>query len=246
MMTAGVCNHDATRQESRAVARNPRAMREHEASRRLVKSPPELWAECSDATSLSRHLDGSFGEIRITRLEPEVAVAWEGTFASGTVRLEPSGWGTRVILTARPAVEAGGEPVEEVVTVEAPAVAVEARTVAVEAPAVAVEAPVRAAEAPAEPQWREDPPRRRFIDRLRDLFLGPRPQPIVLSHAAAAERVPAAEPAPAPAAEPAPAPAPPSALEPMTPADPPVDADAALIAALDSLGQAHHRPFSRA
>ena len=72
-------------------------MTEHEASRTLVKSPPELWAECSDAASLARHLDGSFGEIRITRLEPETAVAWEGELASGTVRLEPSGWGTRVI-----------------------------------------------------------------------------------------------------------------------------------------------------
>ena len=65
----------------------------------MVKSPPELWAECSDAGSLARHL-GRFGEIRITRLEPETSVAWEGEHASGTVRLEPSGWGTKVILTA--------------------------------------------------------------------------------------------------------------------------------------------------
>ncbi len=75
-------------------------MTEHEASRTLVKSTPELWAECSDAASLARHL-GQFGEIRITRLEPETAVAWEGEEISGTVRLEPSGWGTKVILTAR-------------------------------------------------------------------------------------------------------------------------------------------------
>jgi hypothetical protein len=80
-------------------------MKEHQASRTLVKSPPELWAECSDAASLTRHLE-QFGEIRVTRLEPETAVAWEGERASGTVRLEPSGWGTRVILTAR---AAGGE-----------------------------------------------------------------------------------------------------------------------------------------
>src|SRR5436190_18952975 len=71
----------------------------HEASRTLVKSPPELWAECSNAASLARHL-GQFGEIRITKLEPETAVAWEGSAASGTVRLEPAGWGTKVILTA--------------------------------------------------------------------------------------------------------------------------------------------------
>src|SRR4030081_34616 len=81
-------------------------MTEMTASRTLLKSPPELWAECSHAASLGRHLD-HFGEIRITRLEPETAVAWEGEHASGTVRLEPSGWGTRVILTARPA---PGEP----------------------------------------------------------------------------------------------------------------------------------------
>src|SRR5579871_5115780 len=79
-------------------------MRDVTASRTLVKSPPELWTECSDAGSLSRHL-GAFGEIRITRLEPETAVAWEGEHASGTVRLEPSGWGTRVVLTATPVVE---------------------------------------------------------------------------------------------------------------------------------------------
>src|SRR5437016_1285492 len=74
-------------------------MTEHEASRTLVKSPPELWTECSDASTLARHL-GEFGEIRITRLEPETAVAWEGERVSGTVRIEPSGWGTRVTLTA--------------------------------------------------------------------------------------------------------------------------------------------------
>ncbi len=67
--------------------------------RTLVKSAPELWAICSDVGSLSRHL-GAFGEIRITRLEPETTVAWEGERASGTVRIEPSGWGTRVTVTA--------------------------------------------------------------------------------------------------------------------------------------------------
>jgi hypothetical protein len=69
-------------------------------SRTLVKSAPELWAECSQGGSLTRHL-GAFGEIRVTRLEPETAVAWEGDAARGTVRLEPSGWGTRVTLTAQ-------------------------------------------------------------------------------------------------------------------------------------------------
>src|SRR5262245_5683475 len=69
------------------------------AERTLVKSPPELWAEVSDAEALGRHLE-AFGEIRITRLEPETTVAWEGDCASGTVSLAPSGWGTKVTLTA--------------------------------------------------------------------------------------------------------------------------------------------------
>ncbi len=149
-----------------------RSMIELTANRTLVKSHPELWAECSDAASLGRHLD-HFGDIRITRLEPETAVAWEGDCASGTVRLEPSGWGTRVVLTAQL-----GPPEEEV--------------------------------APAAPPGRR---RAGLWARLREA-LGWRP-------------------APAP-------PEPPPALEP-----PPDDMDA-LTAALDSLGQAHHRPFSRA
>src|SRR5215216_6456682 len=71
-----------------------------EAKRTLVKSPPELWAEVSDVGALARHL-GELGEIRITRTEPETVVEWEGEQASGSVRLEPAGWGTRVTLTAR-------------------------------------------------------------------------------------------------------------------------------------------------
>ena len=68
-------------------------------SRTLVKSPPELWAELSDPEHLARHL-GEFGEIRITRTEPEHTVAWEGESARGTVELEPAGWGTKVTLEA--------------------------------------------------------------------------------------------------------------------------------------------------
>jgi len=65
-----------------------------------VKSPPELWAEISDVEALAGHL-GAFGEIRITAMEPETTVAWEGDRARGTVELEPAGWGTVVTLTAR-------------------------------------------------------------------------------------------------------------------------------------------------
>jgi len=74
-------------------------MPEVEAHRRLVKSPPELWAELSDVEALARHL-GDFGEIRITRTDPETTVAWEGEHARGMVSIESSGWGTKVRLTA--------------------------------------------------------------------------------------------------------------------------------------------------
>jgi hypothetical protein len=60
------------------------------AKRTLVKSPPELWSELSEVERLARHL-GAFGEIKITKLEPEHTVAWEGERASGTVSIEPSG-----------------------------------------------------------------------------------------------------------------------------------------------------------
>jgi hypothetical protein len=70
-----------------------------EAARTIVKSPPELWAEVSDPDALARHL-GAFGEIRITRLEPEATVAWEGSRIRGTVDLAPAGWGTKVTVTA--------------------------------------------------------------------------------------------------------------------------------------------------
>ena len=93
-----------------------------EAARTLVKSPPELWAELSDPSSLTRHL-GAFGEIRITRLVPESTVAWEGERASGTVDLEPAGWGTRVTVRADEtmALEAPPRAEPEAPTVELPA-----------------------------------------------------------------------------------------------------------------------------
>src|SRR4051812_30151147 len=84
-------------------------MQEPRAQRTLVKSPPELWAEVSDVEALARHL-GEFGEIRITRLEPETTVAWEGDRACGTVALEPAGWGTKVTITAKLAEEPAPEP----------------------------------------------------------------------------------------------------------------------------------------
>jgi hypothetical protein len=217
-------------------------MTELQASRTLVKSPPELWAECSDAASLARHLDG-FGEIRITRLEPETAVAWEGERARGTVRIEPAGWGTKVILTA----VAEGEEVVVDAPPE-PESPVEAASPEPESP---VEAPAPEPEPPmvhalAEPSDEALAPaaRKRRFARLRAFWRG---EPL-----AAPEVVPVQEPpvtiaVDAPAEPQAPPPAreePPTAPEAPGPAVP--GTEAALTAALDSLGQAHHRPYSRA
>ncbi|HTA33378.1 MAG TPA: hypothetical protein VK721_08135 [Solirubrobacteraceae bacterium] len=70
-----------------------------EVQRTLVKSPPELWAELSDPAALARHL-GELGEIRIVRTEPERVVEWAAEHATGVVSIKPSGWGTRVTLSA--------------------------------------------------------------------------------------------------------------------------------------------------
>jgi hypothetical protein len=71
------------------------------AQRTLVKSVPELWAELSEPALLGRMLNEPFGEIRITRLTPESSIGWESELAAGSVELEPSGFGTRVRLTAQ-------------------------------------------------------------------------------------------------------------------------------------------------
>jgi hypothetical protein len=229
---------------------------EHKASRTLVKSAPELWAECSVADSLARHL-GEFGEIKITRLEPETTVAWEGTRASGTVRLEPSGWGTQVTLTAVAEVIEAAEPEPVVVSAEP-----EPESVASAEPeSVAVAGPEPERVTVVEPEA-VPATKRRFRDRLRWFFNGPQPQP-----EPEVESEFAAEPGPEPPiAEIEPGPEPPIAeieSEPEPPvaeieaepepeaavaaeAEPPIDHEALLRAALDSLGQAHHRPFSRA
>jgi hypothetical protein len=199
---------------------------EHEATRTLVKSPPELWAVCSDAALLARHL-GQFGEIRITRLDPETAVAWEGDNSSGTVRIEPAGWGTRVTLTAK--VTAGGAPVAVVAPVAEPEPG---------PPVVAVAPPVVAV-APLVVQRKGG-----FFSKLRDAFGG--------RSVAPPPPVPVAAPVPEPVAVPVPEPVAAAVPERVAvvhaaAAEPveTVDHAAALDAALDSLGQAHHRPFSR-
>jgi outer membrane biosynthesis protein TonB len=69
-----------------------------EVQRTLVKSPPELWAELSDPAALARHL-GELGDIRIVRTQPETTVEWAGHNITGTVSIQPSGWGTKVTLS---------------------------------------------------------------------------------------------------------------------------------------------------
>jgi hypothetical protein len=159
-------------------------MPDFQARRTLVKSPPELWTEVSDPQSLARHL-GEFGEIKITRLEAETTVAWEGERASGTVELAPAGWGTAVTLTAEPVAIAVAEPEPE-----------------------PEPEPVAPEPAPARRGWISS------LFRRRAAALG--------AVAPVAQPEPEAEPEPA--------------------TDPLLEA---LAGALDSLGAAHHRPFSR-
>jgi hypothetical protein len=128
-----------------------------EVQRTLVKSPPELWAELSDPSALARHLGelGELGELRITRSDPERKVEWEAENTSGTVFIEPSGWGTKVTLsvTREPPAEAptveAQESQQSQDTAEQPQDTEEA-----EDPATAVAAEP---DAPAEPDVLEEP-----------------------------------------------------------------------------------------
>jgi len=70
------------------------------AERTLVKSLPEVWAQLSEPELLAPLFGDTFGEITITRLDPETRIEWEGERANGLVELEASGFGTRVRLTA--------------------------------------------------------------------------------------------------------------------------------------------------
>ncbi len=230
-----------------------------EVQRTLVKSPPELWAELSDPAALARHL-GEFGEIRITRAEPEKTVEWEtatgGAQATGKVTLAPSGWGTKVTLTvAREVVETESlvqsEPaiVDELLPEPEPLVEEEPETEAI------AEEPI-AEELEPEPEPRQGFFARIFRHRRKEQAL---PEP-------------PGEPgwAVEPQSEPKPeveqiAPDQPEAIEIVEPEQlhnketPDIAAElkaaedvaaeqvtAVLTAVLDRLGAAHHRPFSRA
>ena len=226
-----------------------------QASRTLVKSPPELWAELSDLGSLARHL-GEFGDIRITKVDPESRVEWEADRASGTVRLEPSGWGTRVVLTVdtpEPAADPVTEPEAEPKTIAA-AIAAEAETAEPEPVAVREADPAPEPEPDPEPVAEPAPlPKRGFWARVfgRKKLTPVEPvavtpvieEPVVEEPVVEAEEPVAEEQAfgtiewevPEPVAEEEPD------AEPETPVDP----EAVLHGVLDTLGAAHHRPFSR-
>jgi hypothetical protein len=209
-------------------------MNEHQASRTLLKSPPELWAECSDAQSLSKHFGDSIGEIQITKLEPEHTVAWEGDRASGTVRLEPSGWGTRVTLTcSTTAVEEVGTAAEPRRPEPEPAPA--ANEAGTEPPPTGRPRDVPPAEAPREVSP-ADAPRGKLFARMMRWFAPGQLSVQPLAPVAEQSSPEATAPESAGASEPGEAREPGDASQPGE----------ALAAALESLGQAHHRPFSRA
>ncbi|HEX5898645.1 MAG TPA: hypothetical protein VFY32_04540 [Solirubrobacteraceae bacterium] len=234
-------------------------MQEPRAQRTLVKSPPELWAELSDIDALARHL-GEFGEIRITRLDPETTVAWEGDRACGTVALEPTAWGTKVTITAKLAEEVVVEPVAVVREPEPEPVAAEPEPVAVEPEPVAVEPEAEPATPEPEPPPTEAPKagffarlfgRRRQVEPVVEV--DPEAEPVAVDP----EPVPVTvEPEPEPvaiepesvAAEPEPEPEPVAVQPEPEPQPAPLDverAEAILTGVLDDLGSAHHRPFSR-
>jgi hypothetical protein len=220
-------------------------MSELTTKRTLVKSPPELWAEVSDLEALAKHL-GDFGEITITRLEPETTVVWEGDRVCGTVKLEPSGWGTKVTLTAELEAEPEPEPLPEPVAIEEPPPSPIQETPEPD-PAPELIAPEPDPPATKPGFWARLFGRRKPLaevppaeDPAEDPVREPDPEP-----------APVEDP-PAPPLQPVPDPEPPAAPEPEDPlpaaTTQQLDDDravAVLTGVLDNLGSAHHRPFSR-
>jgi hypothetical protein len=198
-----------------------------EVRRTLVKSPPELWAELSDPAALAKHL-GELGEIRVVRTEPERIVEWESSEANGRVEIEPSGWGTKVTLTATRLVpepvaavapEPEPEPVVEVELEPVVEVVIDPEPTAQPLPGFFArifrrrrrEQPTPEPEA-LEPEPEPEPPEPELAHEATET-----PEaPDLSAELAAAEEV---------------------AAEQVT---------AVLTSVLDRLGAAHHRPFSRA
>ena len=70
-------------------------MRRVEVSRTLVKSPPELWEELQGDC-----IEQAVGDAVVEPREPERELTWQADGLAGTARIEPSNWGTKVVLTA--------------------------------------------------------------------------------------------------------------------------------------------------
>jgi hypothetical protein len=66
-----------------------------EVSRTLVKSPPELWTELR-----GERLAEAVGGATVSVAEAERRIEWRAQGASGAAELQPTGWGTRLTLTA--------------------------------------------------------------------------------------------------------------------------------------------------
>jgi hypothetical protein len=215
------------------------------AQRTLVKSPPELWAKLSNAAELTRHLEDDFGEIRITRLEAERTVVWEGDSGRGTVELEASGWGTKVTLTAEPV----GEPPEQPLTAEPVGEPPEQP----KAPPAANAGPAPTLESNAIERAPEPGGRAGFFSRILGRMTPGRgqraPGPGASASGPAGEepRRPNLSAAPDPAPTKRPEPVPDAVLSPSAaPGKPSGErASRVLETVLDDLGAAHHRPFSR-
>jgi hypothetical protein len=188
------------------------AMEQSTAQRRLVKSPPELWAEVSSEDILRRHLS-DFGEIHITRVEPETTVAWEGDRASGTVELAAAGWGTKDVLTATPVAPQAPAPV---IAAASPRRGFFARLLRRRVPAAEIPAPGPPIHDPSPPTPAPDP-------------MPPAPGPVP-----GPDPTPPIDPVP-PVPEPDPTPPPSIELDPGRTV-------AILTDVLDDLGAAHRRP----
>lgn len=231
------------KQESREAARTTWAMSvSSEVQRTLVKSPPELWAELSNPTALSRHL-GKLGEIRIVRTEPERTVEWEaatddGTQSAGRVEIAPSGWGTKVTLSANRTL---ATPEPEVITPEP-----EPAAIGPEPEVITLEPEPATIGPEPEPITPEPEPRKGFFAKLfRRRRHEPKPKPAQTVETEPIEAAATDEPGPA--------------AEESVPTDeraPEMDIStelaeleeqttAVLTGVLDRLGAAHHRPFSR-
>jgi len=237
-------------------------MDQSQAQRRLVKSPPELWAELSSEDSLGRHL-AEFGEIRITRIEPETTVAWEGDRASGTVEISPTGWGTQVTLTATAVAEPElTEPELAEPELAEPEVAEPEPPPAAPPPVPAATISLRGTAPPVQPVAAEpdEAPRgffTRFFRRHAAIPPPPGPSPDPSPPTPGPDPlppVPSPDPSPpAPGPDPTPpgpgpGPAPPQILQPAESVPTAIDierTEAILSEVLDVLGAAHHRPFTR-